>query len=332
MMSGLKDIALQLGFSDCRVAQASAPIHGERLADWLASGCHASMAWMQGNEHKRLSPQLVLENVRSVIVLSYDYWTSGGREAAMGSIAQYAHGVDYHKIVEEKLADIAETLAQWGGEQRFYTDTGPVLERDAAVAAGLGWCGKSNLLIRGREGSFCVLGVILTSLELPIDPPFKDRCGLCTRCLDACPTAALSDHHLDARRCLSYWSIEHKGAIPEPFRLLMGHRLYGCDDCLNACPWNHRAQEARDLRFSMQKRLRDTPLRDFLHLTDEDFIELVRHSPIRRIKREGFLRNVCVVLGNTGSREDIPALQMVQHESELLAEHAQWAIEQIESR
>lgn len=323
--------ARQLGFSDCRIAQAiETPFAGEYRA-WIAAGCHASMQWMERQMDKRLNPSLVLEGVRSLAILSYNY-TPRERRTQPGRIARYAQGADYHRILEEKLADLDETLKFYGGKQRCYVDSGPVNERDYALLSGIGWKGRNGQIIRPGNGSYFFLSTILTTLDLPPDEPVANRCGTCRRCEHLCPGGALSEGRCDARRCLSYWTIEHRGSIPEEWRLRLGDRFYGCDACLEACPWNRFAAEAADARLLMPNRLAAMPLRDFLFLTDEDFLKQFRYSPIRRVKREGLLRNVCCALGNVGVTEDVCALRHACGDTPLVAEHARWALERIAAR
>ena len=232
-----------------------------------------------------------------------------------------------------KLEQLSAFLAERGGKQKCYVDTGPILERDHAAEAGIGWHGKSTMLIDPKLGTWFFLGEILTTLELPPDAPQPARCGSCTRCIAACPTGAITEpHRLDARRCISYLTIELKGAIPLELRPLIGDRIYGCDDCLDACPWNRFASASREAAF-VARSATAMPLRDYLALDDTQFRSLFRSSPIKRIKRRGFLRNVCVALGNVGNRDDLPALQRAACDSEpLIAEHAAWAIERILER
>jgi epoxyqueuosine reductase len=213
-------------------------------------------------------------------------------------------------------------------------DTGPVLERDHAARAGIGWHGKSTMLIDERLGTWFFLAEILTTLELPPDNPVQDRCGTCDRCITACPTGAITAaHRLDARRCISYLTIELKTAIPVELRSLMGDRIFGCDDCLDACPWNRFAQESRESAFLARRSTTRMSLRDYLDLTDTEFRKLFKKSPIKRIKRRGFLRNVCVALGNVGDHSDLAALGRAAADPEpLIAEHAAWAIQQIRDR
>ncbi|MDQ6656433.1 MAG: tRNA epoxyqueuosine(34) reductase QueG, partial [Verrucomicrobiota bacterium] len=227
-----------------------------------------------------------------------------------------------------------EFLRAQGGVQKSYVDTGPLLERDFAAEAGTGWHGKSTMLINRQLGTWFFLAEILTTLELPPDAPEVARCGSCTRCMTACPTGAITDaHRLDARRCISYLTIELKGSIPLEFRPLIGDRIYGCDTCLDVCPWNRFAAASRETAFAARPATAAMQLRDFLALSDEQFRLLFRGSPIQRIKRRGLLRNVCVALGNVGTADDLPPLQEAAADQEpLIAEHAQWAIEQIRQR
>jgi epoxyqueuosine reductase len=213
-------------------------------------------------------------------------------------------------------------------------DTGPVLERDFASDAGIGWNGKSTVQIHKRLGAWFFLAELLTTLELTPDAPFGDHCGKCTRCITACPTQAITaPRRLDARRCVSYLTIEHKGSIPEEFRVAMGDRIYGCDDCLDACPWNRFAAESREMTFHARATVFEKRLRDFLELDDEGFRALFAKSPIKRIKRNRFLRNVCVALGNTGTAEDLPAVKKAALDPDtLIAEHAAWAVRRIRER
>jgi epoxyqueuosine reductase len=249
-------------------------------------------------------------------------------------IARYAWGEDYHEVLTPRIRALEEVLAKHGGVQRSYIDTGPVLERDYAALAGLGWHGKSTMVISRELGAFFFLGALLTTLEIPPDEPAVDRCGRCTRCIDVCPTAAITaPHQLDARRCVSYLTIELKGAIPEDLRPLIGNRIYGCDDCAAVCPWNRFAKSSTEARFAARGFAHSMRLREFLELDDAGFRELFRGSPIKRIKRRGFLRNVCVALGNTGGNEDLPALIKAARDPEpLIAEHASWAIAEIKKR
>ncbi len=340
--------AAATGFDDCRIAQAAEPRHAEEFRAWLEAGAAADMDWIGRGAGKRGDPQKVLPGARSIVVLAMNYWqgeeeetrspaTAGRLRSEVGKrgrIARYAWGDDYHDVIEGKLRKLDEFLVAAGGRQKTYVDTGPVLERDFAAEAGIGWHGKSTMLLNRELGTWFFLAEIFTTLELPPDPPQVARCGSCTRCIEACPTGAITaPHQLDSRRCISYLTIELKGSIPLEFRKLIGDRIYGCDDCLDACPWNRFAQVSRESGFAARAAVTQVRLRDFLVLDDAQFREMFRGSPIKRIKRRGFLRNVCVALGNVGTREDLPALAGAAKDREpLIAEHAAWAIETIEAR
>jgi epoxyqueuosine reductase len=334
------ELASTLGFDGCRFARCNPPRHADEFSDWLHAGAAGEMEWMQRGEQKRRDPQMVLPGAKSVVVLALNYFQgedvrrSESAATGYGRIARYAWGDDYHGIIEKKLKVIDEMLRQHGGTQKCYVDTGPVLERDYAADAGIGWHGKSTMLIDTQLGTWFFLAEIFTTLELTPDPPQRDRCGTCTRCIMACPTGAITEpHRLDARLCISYLTIELKGAIPVELRPLIGDRIFGCDDCLDACPWNRFARASHETAFAARPAVSQMQLRDFLQLDELGFRALFRGSAIRRIKRRGFLRNVCVALGNVGTESDLPFLECATNDSEpLIAEHAAWAIEQIKRR
>ena len=334
----LQMMAAELGFDVCRVTSCLPPPHVAQFRSWLGEGRAGEMNYMQRGEEKRSDPQQILPGARSIVVLAMNYWqgeeASAPANRATGRIARYAWGDDYHDIIAGKLDKIDELLQGAGGIQKCYVDTGPVLERDHAAVAGIGWHGKSTMLINTRLGTWFFLAEILTTLEIPPDPPVRDRCGTCSRCIDACPTGAITaPYQLDARRCISYLTIEHKTAIPLELRPLIGDRIFGCDDCLDACPWNRFAEASRETAFRARPATNVVSLRDYLSLSDEKFREMFRNSPIKRIKRRGFLRNVCVALGNVGTHCDLEALESAALDPEpLIAEHARWAISRIRQR
>lgn len=329
----LRFTAAALGFSDCRVARAGRAVYGDALCLWLEKGWHAGMTWMARSVERRLDTEQVLPGCRSVICLSYDYDSPSVRAANQGSICLYAHGRDYHGILEEKLADLSELLAIYGGDQKCYVDAGPVPERDYAEACGLGWRGKSGLILRKKGGSRFFIAVILTTLDLVPDAPVSGMCGSCSRCVEMCPTGAIMQNGLvDANRCLSYWTIEHQGSIPDAIRPLIGDRLYGCDTCVTVCPWNRKALPHADERFHMSRALTAMSLKEILSLDQDGFALLFRHSPLKRLKRERLLRNGCIVMGNTGTPDDIAFLKRMENESSLVAEHARWAVDRIRCR
>ena len=337
----LISFAREVGFNSCRVAASNPPAHATEFREWLRQGAHGEMNYMQRGEEKRCDPEKILPGAKSIVVFALNYFQGNvahppthSSGAATGQIARYAWGDDYHEVIANKLHKIDEFLRSFGGEQRCYVDTGPVLERDYAARAGIGWHGKSTMLIDQRLGTWFFLAETLTTLDLLPDEPVPNHCGTCERCITACPTGAIAGpHQLDARRCISYLTIELKAAIPLELRPLIGDRIFGCDDCLDACPWNRFAQESRESAFSARRSTTGMSLREYLELNDDQFRKLFKNSPIKRIKRRGFLRNVCVALGNVGGQSDLPALQRAAADLEpLIAEHATWAINQIHDR
>jgi epoxyqueuosine reductase len=331
----LVSFAHEIGFDSCRITACAEPGHAIEFREWLRHGSHGEMNYMQRGEEKRCDPQKILPGAQSIVVLALNYFQGeqGQRSeaAATGKIARYAWGDDYHDVVGVKLDQIDTFLRGFGGQQKCYVDTGPILERDHAAQAGIGWHGKNTMLIDKRLGTWFFLAEVLTTLDFPPDEPVPDRCGTCERCIKACPTGAITaPHRLDARRCVSYLTIELKGSIPTELRSLIGDRIFGCDDCLDACPWNRFAQVSRETAFSARRSTANMSLREYLELNDREFRALFRNSPIKRIKRHGFLRNVCVALGNIGDASDIPALERAAADAEpLIAEHAAWAIQRI---
>lgn len=326
--------ARRLGFDDTRIAAATPAAHRELLEAWVADGKYGDMTWMARNVDRRGDPRLVVPGAQSVVVLAMNYFQGGEHPASGYRIARYAWNDDYHDLITPRIRALDDLLASKGGQNRSYVDTGPVLERDFASESGLGWGGKSTMQIHRSLGTWFFLATIITTLKLPTDAPARDHCGTCTRCITACPTQAITGpRQMDARRCVSYLTIEHKGSIPVEFRRAIGDRLYGCDDCLAACPWNRFAQASREAAFAARQSLFSLRLRDFLALDEAAFRALFARSPIKRIKRPAFLRNVCVVLGNVGKREDLPALRRAAEDPHpLVQEHALWAMEEIQSR
>ncbi len=290
----LEYAAAALGFSAVGVADAHAD-QGEHLARFIAEGKHADMAWMERHLPARQNPELVLPGVRSVIMLTYEYPRHDAWQDRQGRIARYAQGEDYHKLLAGKLADLDETLQFYGGQQRCFTDSGPVSERFFAAQAGLGWIGRNGLLIRPGRGSYCFLASILTTLDLPVDSPMPNHCGNCHRCEQACPTQALRNGCCDARRCLSFWTIESKSPTPPEIAALQGKRIYGCDACQEACPWN-RPRSGLQPRIAphllMPARLAQADTAELKQLDENSFEELFTGSPIRRIGVEHLRQNL----------------------------------------
>ena len=291
------------------------------------------MGWLARDPERRSDPRIVLPDCKSVVVLAFNYHT-GPHPPTNYRIASYSWNRDYHDIITPRLRQLNEIFEQHGGTQRYYTDTGPVLERDFAAEAGLGWNGKSTVQIHRKLGAWFFLADFLTTLELPADEQQPNHCGKCTACIQSCPTQAITaPHAMDARRCISYLTIEHKGPIPLELRPLMGDRIYGCDDCLAICPWNRFAQTSQEVQLHAREAIFEHSLRDFLSLTDPEFRTLFSKSPIKRSKRPRFLRNVCVALGNTGTEDDVPALELAAQDPDpLINEHADWALQQIADR
>lgn len=334
----IKEWAKELGFDDCRIATANKASHSGDFLAWIEQGHHGDMAWLEKNPQRRCDPREVLPGCKSIITMAINYYTGEDPFAeghpANYRIARYSWNDDYHDLIQARLKVFDEKLQTLDGIQRYYVDTGPVLERDFASDAGLGWNGKSTVQIHRNFGTWTFLAELLTTLDLPPDAPSGDHCGKCTRCITACPTQAITEpRKLDARRCISYLTIEHKGAIPIEFRRAMGDRIYGCDDCLSACPWNRFAKLSNEITFQARKEIFTHELRDFLSMDEESFRSVFKKSPIKRIKRNRFLRNVCVALGNVGGKDDLPALQVAAEEDDpLISEHAAWAIEEIRKR
>lgn len=307
--------------------------------EWVAHGYAGEMDYLSRGADKRRDSRLPVPGTTSAIVVGLDY---GGR-APSGPIARYARGDDYHDVMVAKLDALREWLESEMGRPvrgKVYVDTGPVLERDLARRAGLGWFGKNTNLVNPRIGSFLFIGALLVDVDLLPDKPFEaDRCGTCTRCLDACPTGAFVEPRvLDARRCISYLTIELKSAIPEDLRGQMGSHLYGCDICQDVCPYNVKfAQELSELAFAPRANLGNPDARslarELLAMDDDAFRAAFRRSPIKRAKRRGLVRNAAVVLGNIGNEEDTPALARAAHDPEpLVRQHVAWALDQIEVR
>ncbi|HUB68223.1 MAG TPA: tRNA epoxyqueuosine(34) reductase QueG [Candidatus Methylacidiphilales bacterium] len=331
--AAVKKRAAALGLDVCGITSADPSRHAGFYRQWVAEGKAGEMAWLARDPIRRADPRAVLPGARSLIVAGLNYWQP--QPAGRGRIARYALGDDYHAILQEKLETLAAELIRAGGQAKIYVDTGPILEKPLAGRAGIGWQGKSTMLIDTKFGPWLLLGEIITTLDLTPDAPQRDHCGSCTRCLAACPTGAIpAPYQLDARRCIAYLTIELKGAIPEELRPLIGDRIYGCDECLDVCPWNRFARVTRESRFLAPE---EDATRDRLHallnMTAGEFKRRFARSPILRVKRRGLLRNVCVVLGNIGDAGDLPALEKAsRHEEPLVREHALWAIQRIRER
>ena len=332
-----------LGFDEVRFARVAGAAPGaEALRSWLAEGLHADLAWMERTAEKRAQPGLVLPGAQSVILLGVNYWRDEKRKAGGPVWARYALHDDYHDTLKAGLVAagkaIEEVFGVGGADYRYYVDTGPVLERGWAARAGLGFIGKNTMLISRRFGNWLLLASILTRLELAPDAPLGKKsekekpvgllCGKCTRCMDACPTGALPRPGvLDARRCISYQTIENRGIIPRELRPGIGPRIYGCDICLEVCPWNRFARTARSVLLAARGEIAELPLRELLELTPARFAEVFRGTAIKRVKLAGLLRNACVAAGNSGDTGLLePLARLAGHALPVVRAHAVWAV------
>ncbi len=314
------------------------PQAAPRLQEFLDAGAHGDMAWMAANADRRGDPQLLWSGVRSILMLGVNYGPDGDplavlQDRSRGDISVYARGDDYHDLIKSRLKQIGRWLIDHaGGEVKVFVDTAPLMEKPLAAAAGLGWQGKHTNLVSRQFGSWLFLGAIFTTLDLPPDTPETDHCGACRACLDICPTAAFpAPYRLDARRCISYLTIEHKGQIPREFRPLIGNRIYGCDDCLAVCPWNKFAVAGREAKLAAREALRAPPLADLARLDDGAFRALFAKSPIKRIGRARFIRNVLIAIGNSGHANlAVEAERLLDDESPLVRGTAVWALSRLD--
>jgi epoxyqueuosine reductase len=343
----LRQRALALGFDDCRFTTADPPASLPQFRQWLADGRHGEMHYLSRGLPKRANPGSILPGVRSIIVLAAAHHPAEMPihqgpvgptvDAALtGYVARYARHPDYHRLLAKPLHELAQTADRLGGpgtRSLAYVDTGPILERDLAQRAGLGFVGKHTNLIRRRAGNWFFLAEVLTTLELPADPSEHNRCGQCTRCLAACPTRAITaPFQLDARLCIAYLTIEFRGIIPHELRPAMGCRIFGCDDCLEVCPWNRFAQTGRLLQSTLRPDLVHPNLLELLSLDDDAFRHRFRDTPLWRARRPGLRRNVCIALGNLKDPRALPALERATHDPQpVVAEAARWALDQIAS-
>ncbi len=330
---------MELGFQAIGIAGTDLGQAEARLLEWLAQGCHGEMDYMANHGVKRSRPQELVPGTLRVITARMAYFPPQARESATvmndsskAYISRYALGRDYHKLVRARLQKLAERIKREIGpfQCRAFTDSAPVMEVELASKSGLGWRGKHSLLLSREAGSWFFLGEIYTDLPLPIGEPEQNRCGTCTRCITTCPTAAIAaPYQVDARRCISYLTIELKGSIPEELRPLIGNRVYGCDDCQLACPWNKFGQLTREPDFAVRHGLNDVKLAELFRWSEEKFNVRLAGSPIRRIGHERWLRNLAVGLGNASPSEElVAALQArLDHPSALVREHVAWALE-----
>ncbi|WP_312368154.1 tRNA epoxyqueuosine(34) reductase QueG [Stenotrophomonas sp.] len=335
----IRQLARDAGFQRCGVSGIELGEDEAHLADWLGKGLYGTMEWMARHGSLRARPQELLPGTVRVISVGLDYGHKDDAEAwatlndgERAYVARYALGRDYHKLMRNRLQKLADRIGSEIGPfgYRVFVDSAPVLERALARNAGLGWIGKHTCLIDRNGGSWFFLGEIYVDLPLPIDVPATAHCGTCTRCIDVCPTAAIiAPHRLDARRCISYLTIEHDGAIPLEMRPLMGNRIYGCDDCQLVCPWNKFARRTDEPDFRARNNLDTATLPELFAWDEEEFLRRTEGSPIRRSGHERWLRNIAVALGNaTATPSVLQALHSRSgHASPLVREHVQWALQ-----
>jgi epoxyqueuosine reductase len=325
----VRDAGRQLGFDLVAVGPASPADHAAAFGEWLDRGHAGTMEYLHRGRDRRMDPGRVLPGARSVVVCALNYFQGPRAEGAPG-VARYAWGEDYHTVLEPRLRTLAETIGRLapGTTARAYVDTGPLLERDLAARAGLGWIGKNTMLLHPELGSFFFIGTVLTTADLDADAPLPERCGSCTRCLDACPTEAfVGPYVLDARRCIAYLTIEHRGPIPADLRSGVGTWTFGCDVCQDVCPWNRRAPATGEEAFGSRRNL---PLTEMLALGAAAYLGGFRGSPLKRARREGLARNAAVALGNRGGADDVPALAAaLGHADPTVRGHAAWALGRI---
>ncbi len=287
--------ALELGFADCRIAPARPATHREIYEQWVAEGKYGDMAWMARNMDRRTDPTIVQPGAKTVIVLAMNYYQGKAPDSAAGGyrIARYAWNEDYHDLITKKLKELDAFLIEKGGTQRYYVDTGPVLERDFASEAGLGWGGKSTMQIHREYGTWFFLAELISTLDLPVDTPARDLCGKCTRCIDACPTEAiLAPFVIDANKCISYLTIELRDEIDKSFKNKMDNWMFGCDVCQDVCPWNRFSTPHTEPRFKANEQLLNMKKEDWLDITEDVFKTIFKNSAVKRTKFKGLDRNI----------------------------------------
>jgi epoxyqueuosine reductase len=331
----IREEARCLGFFKTGIAPARPLPHPDRFTTWVKEGFHGEMRYMERQALKRLDPALVFPDVRSLVLVAMNYYTgkTAGTDSLRGRISRYAWGNDYHEMVHKRLEQLLEFIRTMDASAQglCYVDTGPVLEKVWAAQTTLGWMGKHTNLITREQGSWFFLGTILLNLDLEYDIPEKAYCGNCRRCIDACPTGAIvAPYVLDARRCISYLTIESRGPIPAPLRPLIGNRICGCDECQEVCPWNRFSIITSEKAFEPRKESVIPDLAPLVSLTEAQFSGRFEGSAVSRAKRDGFVRNVVIALGNSGSSAAQPALeQALLDSSPMVREHAEWALKRI---
>ncbi|MDP9195381.1 MAG: tRNA epoxyqueuosine(34) reductase QueG [Pseudomonadota bacterium] len=338
--NAIRDRALSLGFDAVGFARAELGDEvRERLAAFLASGWHGDMGWLADKADRRGDPKALWSEAKTIIALGMSYAPAGDPLKLLdhpdyGVISTYAKGRDYHDIIKGRLKQLASWMhGEFGCDVKVFVDTAPVMEKPLAQNAGLGWQGKHTNLVSRQHGSWLFLSEIYTTLELEPDTPGQDRCGSCQACLDVCPTKAfVGPYRLDARRCISYLTIEHKGPIDEALRPLMGNRIYGCDDCLAVCPWNKFAKPTREPGFFPRAELTAPRLADLAWLDNATFREVFSGSPVKRIGRDRFVRNVLIAIGNSGDASLLPVAQsLCEDPAFVVSDAARWAVKRLET-
>lgn len=332
--------ARSLGFQQLGVSDIDLSAAEDQLQQWLARGFHGEMEFMQRHGSLRTHPEELVPGTIRVITARMDYWPETAADAwqvigesELGFISRYALGRDYHKLIRKRLLRLSQRIEEAVGAMgyRVFTDSAPVMEKALAQKSGLGWIGKHTNVLNRQNGSYFFLGEIYTDLPLPLTEPVSDHCGSCTACIDICPTQAIvAPYELDARRCISYLTIELRGSIPVEFRPMMGNRIYGCDDCQLVCPWNKFAQMTTESAYLPREGLDAPQLVELFSWTEAEFLQRLEGSPIRRIGYECWLRNIAIALGNAKTSQKIVAAlkDRLEHPSELVREHVQWALEQ----
>jgi epoxyqueuosine reductase len=334
----LKERARQAGFDAVGIADAAAPWEaGARLREFLAQGQQGDMEWMTLQSARREHPTALWAEARSAVVVGLSYAPPNDPLARLeardrGGVSIYAARRDYHDTLKAKLKELAGWIArETGAEVKVFVDTAPLMEKPLAERAGIGWQGKHTNLVSRTHGSWLFLGAILTDAEIPLDEPHTDHCGQCRACLDVCPTRAFpAPYQLDARRCIAYLTIEHKGPIPEEFREPIGNRVFGCDDCLAVCPWNKFAAHSAETRMALNEELRARPLAELAALDDASFRRLFAGTPVKRAGRDRFVRNVLIAIGNSGDAALAPAAErLLDDPAAIVRGMAVWALSRL---
>lgn len=336
----IKQLGTELGFQDVRITSTDVSKHSEHLKNWLASKFHGDMGWMENHRELRAHPEHLQEGTLRIISVRLEYMQNQTQateileQPSKAYVSRYALGRDYHKLMRKRLTQLGKEVTQYAESHGFraFVDSAPVLERGIAENAGMGWIGKNTMLINAKAGSYFFLGELFTNLPLPVDPPQETmHCGSCSSCLDLCPTNAfVAPHVLDARKCISYLTIEYDGIIDEELRPLMGNRIYGCDDCQMVCPWNKFTQESSEQDFAPRHQLDDIELLELFLWTEDEFLKNTEGSPIRRAGYQKWQRNIAIALGNAPAQTKIldTLKEKLDQSSEMVAPHIEWAIQQ----